>query len=140
MGEEMKERWRLIMDLVNASPFYKYMGMEVVEMFEGEARLRMDVSPNHTNLYGTVHGGAIGTILDSSGTLAVSTLLKENESLVTVDMRINYVLPVREGVLFGEGRALHRGRYTGVAEAEVRNEKGELVSVGLCTHFIHRVE
>ncbi len=136
MEETTEERWRLIKDLINASPFYQYMGMEVVEAKEGQSRLRMPVNAEMMNLYGTVHGGAIGTILDSSCGIALGTLLKEGETMVTVDMRINYVLPVREGVLIGEGKAVHRGRHTGVAQAEIRDEDGNLVAVGICTHYI----
>jgi acyl-coenzyme A thioesterase PaaI-like protein len=45
---------------------------------------------------------------------------------------------VRHGVLYGEGKALHKGRYTGVGQAEVRDEEGNLVAVGTTTNFIIR--
>ena len=130
--DEIRER---IFGLLNGSPFYRLIGMEVVEAGEGRSRLRMPVKDDLKNLYGILHGGALAALLDSSGTIAVGTLMGTDEVAVTVDQRINYISNVREGVLYGEGKALHRGRYTGVAQAEVRDEEGNLVAAGMATIF-----
>lgn len=130
--EEIKKR---IFALLNGSPFYRHLGMEVVDAGEGRSRLRMPVKDDLKNLYGILHGGAVAALLDSSGTIAVGTLMGPDEVAVTVDQRINYISNMREGVLYGEGKALHRGRYTGVAQAEVRDEEGNLVAVGMATIF-----
>lgn len=134
--EEIRER---IFKLLNGSPFYRHLGMEVVEAGDGRARLRLPVKEELKNLYGILHGGAIAALLDSSCSIAVGTLLGPDEAAVTLDQRINYISNVREGVLYGEGRALHKGRFTGVGQAEVRDEEGNLVAAGMTTSYIiHR--
>lgn len=132
------ERWKVVCDLLNSSPFYHYMDMKVVETGEGYAKLTLMARKQHQNLYGTVHGGALASVLDSSCTIAVGTLMEEDEVAVTVDMRINYISNISEGLLVGEGRVLHRGSRTGVAQGEVRDEKGKLLAAGMSTLFINR--
>ncbi len=140
MGEELsrEEIKARIFKLLNESPFYRHLGMEVVEAGEGRARLRLPVKDELKNLYGILHGGVIAALLDSSCSIAVGTLLEPDEAAVTLDQRINYISNVKEGVLYGEGRALHKGRFTGVGQAEVRDEEGNLVAAGMTTTFVIR--
>ena len=134
--EEIRQR---IFALLNGSPFYRHLGMEIVEAGDGRARLRLPVKDELKNLYGILHGGVIAALLDSSCSIAVGTLMGPDETSVTLDQRINYISNVKEGVLYGEGRALHKGRFTGVGQAEVRDEEGNLVAAGMTTsYFIHR--
>ena len=135
MSQE-EEKWTALMALINDSPFYRYMQMKVVEAGDGRSRLTMETKGEMQNLYGSLHGGAVATILDSSCGIAIGTLLKAGEIVVTVDMRINFVSNLKSGLLIGEGKVLHRGNRTGVAEAEVRDGEGNLVAVGMSTHLI----
>ncbi|MBC7246386.1 MAG: PaaI family thioesterase [Actinobacteria bacterium] len=127
-----------IFSLLNNSPFYRHLGMEVLEMGEGRARLRLEVREEHKNLYGILHGGVLAALLDSTCSIAVGTLLGEGEAAVTLDQRINFISNVSGGVLYGEGKALHKGRYTGVGQGEVRDEEGNLVAAGMTTVFVVR--
>lgn len=125
-----------IRGLINDSPFYRYMGMKVVEAADGRSKLVMKLKPEMHNLYGICHGGAIATILDSSCGIALGTMLEAGKVVVTVDMRVNYISNLGSGELVGEGRVIHRGAQTGVVSAEVRDRRGELVAVGMSTHLI----
>jgi len=133
---DTSEAYEVLRGLINESPFYKYMDLEVVEAGEGRSRLLMKVKPEMLNLFGICHGGAIATIMDSSFAIALGTTLEEGKVLVTVDMRINYISTVNSGELVGEGRVIHRGTQTAVVSAEVRNGSGELVAVGMSTYLI----
>jgi len=138
MNEEMslEEIRSRIFELLNGSPFYRHIGMVVVEAGEGRAKLELPVKEELKNLYGILHGGVIAALLDSSCSIAVGTLLGFDEAAVTIDQRINYISNVKSGMLYGEGKALHKGRYTGVSQAEVRDENGNLVAAGMTTQFI----
>lgn len=127
---------RKLMDLINDSPFYRYMDMKVVEAGEGRSRLTLQVKEEMKNLYGILHGGAVATILDSSCGIAIGSMLKAGEIVVTVDMRMNFVSNLRQGTLIGEGRVIHRGKQTGIVEAEVKDDRGNLIAVGMSTHLI----
>ncbi|WP_287152579.1 PaaI family thioesterase [Candidatus Solincola tengchongensis] len=127
-----------MVSLLNNSPYYRHLGMEVVEVGEGLARLRLNIKTEHKNLYGILHGGVLASLLDSTCSIAVGTLLSPGEAAVTLDQRINFVSNVREGVVYTEGKALHKGRYTGVGYGEVRDEEGNLVAAGMTTVFVIR--
>ena len=128
--------WEGILEAVNASPFYRHLGMRVTEAADGTSRLRLPVTESMKNLYGTVHGGLLATLVDSACGVALATRLVRGESLVTMDLRINYLLPVQEGTLVAEGKVLHRGRKTGVAEACILDQTGRLVAKGMCSHVV----
>lgn len=127
-----------MVSLLNGSPYYRHLGMEVLEIGDGCARLRLVVRDEHKNLYGILHGGVLASLLDSTCSIAVGTLLSPGEAAVTLDQRINFVSNVRDGVLYTVGRALHKGRYTGVGYGEVRDEGGNLVAAGMTTVFVIR--
>lgn len=133
--EDFRER---MVSLLNGSPYYRHLGMEVLEIGDGCARLRLVVRDEHKNLYGILHGGVLASLLDSTCSIAVGTLLSPGEAAVTLDQRINFVSNVREGVLYTEGRALHKGRYTGVGYGEVKDGGGNLVAAGMTTVFVIR--
>lgn len=133
---EKDDAWQAIADLLNNSPFYLYMNMRVVEAGGGKSKLVMETKNDMKNLYGTLHGGATATLLDSSCGIAIGTLLNEGEIVVTVDMRINYTASVSAGTLIGRGEVIHKGTKTGIASAEITDQEGNLVAAGMSTHLI----
>ncbi len=144
MAEENREREPTepvkdqIISLFNNSPFYRHMGMELLEATQGRSRVRLPLKEEFKNLYGTIHGGAIATLLDSSCSIAAGTLMEPGEVAVTLNQRVNYIAQPQGSLLYAEGRAIHKGRYTGVGQAEVRDDQGNLVAVGTATIFIFR--
>jgi len=135
---EDRERIEAMVAILNDSPVYRLLNMRVVEAGGGRSRLELDVAEDVKNLYGTVHGGMLATLVDSACGVALGTRLLEGEALVTLDLRINYLLPVWNGPLVAEGEVVHKGRRTGVAEASVRQASGRLVARGITTHFVRR--
>ncbi len=136
--DDLEDLKATLIQALNSSPYYRLLGMEVLELGEGRSRLRIRVRQDHHNLYGILHGGVIASLLDSTCTIALASLLEVGETAVTVDQRINYISNISQGELYGEGRAIHRGRFTGVSQGEVRDQEGKLVAVGMATIFIIR--
>jgi len=126
----------VLIRVLNASPAYRHIGMKVVLAEDGSSRIEMEVQEELKNLYGTVHGGLLATLMDSACGVALGSLLKAGESLVTLDLRINYLSPVKSGTVIAEGKVVHKGRQTGVAEATLKDETGRLAAKGMSTHFI----
>lgn len=133
LDDEARESFRQVL---NGSPMYRHMRMEVRDAGEGRSRITMEAGDQLHSLYGMLHGGAAATILDSACGIALGTLLEPGEMCVTVDLRINYISNLKEGTLTGEGRVIHRGKQTGVTEAEITDEGGNLIAVGMATHLI----
>ena len=122
--------------LLNNSPMYRHMRMHVVDAGEGRSRLTMEVSDDLHSLYGMLHGGGPATIVDSACGIAVGTMLEPGDMCVTVDLRVNYIASLKRGTLVADGRVVHMGKKTGVAQAEVRDQDGNLIAVGMSTHLV----
>ncbi len=137
---EREERWAAIRQIANSSPYYQHSGLEIVELGEGTSRLRLRVKDELKNLYGTIHGGVLMAMLDSTCSFSVGSLLEDGETMVTLDIRVNLISNVTEGVLTGEGTAMHKGRNTAVARGEIRDESGKLIACGMTTNYIRRVD
>jgi len=119
--------------LAENTPYYKHLGIEVVEASNGYAKLRLAFKGYLTHPFGYLHGGAIASLADSAGVNAVMTILDDDEQPLTLEMKINYLLPVKDVVVFGESRVIHRGRKFAVADVDVKSDDGQLVAKAIVT-------
>ena len=113
--------------------FRETLGIEIKERGEGRAVLTMEAREEHLNDGGIVHGGAIATLVDCAmGSALASTLADEQP--VTVEAKVNYLEPGREGVLVATGAVRRKGSRFTVLEAEVvQQETGEHVAYATAT-------
>lgn len=134
---EEEERYRaIIRDRTNNSPFYRLMGLELTGLGCGWATFLMPVDESFWNVGGVVHGGAIMSIADAAAGVALATLLdKDRERPVTIEGKLNFCAPVREGVLSARGEVVQRGNRVAVCDVEVR-EGDRLVARGLSTYLV----
>jgi uncharacterized protein (TIGR00369 family) len=123
----------LPLQLAEQSPYYKHLGITIAEAMEGYAKLRLDFKDFLTHPYGYLHGGAIASLADSAGINAVLTILKDEQKALTLEMKINYLLPVKDTVIFAEARIIHKGKKIAVVDVDVKNNDGQLVSKAIVT-------
>jgi acyl-CoA thioesterase len=143
-----KVPWRLmgkekylaqVKDLVNRSPYYQLLGIEIVKMRKGVSTLRMRFRKELTHALGMMHGGAIASLADSAVAMALITLVDPSDRITTIEFKVNFVAPVEEGKLTAQAKILHRGGKTAVGDVEVLNEKGDLVAKVIATYSIKKV-
>jgi uncharacterized protein (TIGR00369 family) len=77
---------------------------------------------------GTLHGGILCDVADAAMGMAFAATLDEGESFTTLELKINFLRPVRNGRLIATGRLVHAGRSIGFLECDVVDEKDELVA------------
>lgn len=128
--------FQLVRSVRQHDTYFRHLGMEIVDLSWGRARLEMEVGPQHLQPYGTVHGGVISSLVDSAGFWAVYTMVPDGQEAATVEMKLNYLAPVRAGRLSVDGRCLKLGRTLGLAEAQVHSQDGEMVAHGTVTMMI----
>ena len=109
--------------------FRDVLGLELMDHSEGFARLAMEASEGHLNPGGTVHGGAIATLVDSSMGMAVATTTDHGERPVTIDLSVTYLEPATTGRLVCTAQVRKRGKRITVVEAEVTQDD-EVVALG----------
>ena len=118
--------------------FRELVGAELSEAGDGRAVVRLRAGRGHLNPGGTVHGGAISTLVDISMAEAIgTTVAEEDERPVTVEMKVNYMAPGKPGALASEARVHKGGKRMTVVEAEVvQEEDGEVVALATGTYTI----
>src|SRR5690349_20980550 len=112
----------------NGLPIGELVGFGVTEAGDGRAVVTIQTGPQHFNPMGTLHGGVLCDIADTAMGFAFASTLAAGESFTTVELKINYLRPVREARLRAEGRVVQRGRTVGYAECEVIDENGKLIA------------
>jgi acyl-CoA thioesterase len=127
-----------IAQIANSSPYYRHVQMQVVEFTANGCVMTMDAGPDHANLYGNIHGGAIASIADSTCGVSLVPALAADEYAVTQHLAVSYLRPAGTGLLRAEGRLVSRGRSSAVLEADVFNEQGELVAHAHTIHSIRK--
>ncbi|MDR9749995.1 PaaI family thioesterase [Pseudomonas sp. SZMC_28357] len=92
----------------------------------------------HYNPLGSVHGGYAATLLDSCMGCAIHTQLKKGQGYTTLDLRISYVraLNSASGPVRAEGKIVHLGRSTALAEGRIYDVDGRLYATGSTTCMI----
>ncbi|URV25311.1 hydroxyphenylacetyl-CoA thioesterase PaaI [Burkholderia gladioli] len=103
------------------------LGIELVEVGPGHARMRMTVRPEFLNGHRTCHGGLIFTLADSTFAFACNS---RNLNTVAAGCSIEFLHPVFENeVLTAEAveQAL-AGRH-GIYDIRVTNRAGETVAM-----------
>jgi uncharacterized protein (TIGR00369 family) len=115
------------------SRFSVFVGLEIERLYEGGAILGMSVRDDHLQIHSVVHGGVIAALADTAGAIAAYTVTPQGVELVTIELKINYLLPIAEGRVRAEGVVLRAGRNFVVVECEVMNEKGDLAAKALMT-------
>jgi uncharacterized protein (TIGR00369 family) len=117
------------------NPFIRFVGIEVPQLGKGYARFALPMKHDLENSIGLLQGGVIAALADEAVAFALYSLVKEGETINTVEMKINFLGAVKEGTVTAEARIAKRGRTISLGEFEVR--QGErLVAKGLCT-YIH---
>ncbi|HZP87793.1 MAG TPA: hydroxyphenylacetyl-CoA thioesterase PaaI [Burkholderiales bacterium] len=103
------------------------LGMEIEAMGPGYARLRMRVRREMLNGFKICHGGFITTLADSAFAFACNSY---NELTLAAGVVVDFIAPAYEGeLLVAEAKEVALTGKTGVYDATVRNERGEIVAV-----------
>ena len=115
------------------SKFSVLVGFDVERLYQGGAVLSMTVKDHHRQIHNVVHGGVIAALADTAAAIAAYTVAPERVELATIELKINYLLPIAEGRVEAEGKVLRAGRNFMVAECDVRNHKGSRAAKALMT-------
>lgn len=114
--------------------FNALAGLVEGEVADGVATVTLDAGDRHLNPAGSVHGGAIATMIDVAMGRAVVSLFAGDERPVTIEMKVNFLEAGHPGTLVAEARVSRRGRRFTVVHAEVtQQDDGETVAEAIGT-------
>lgn len=102
------------------------LGMEVLEVASGYARLAMTVEERMLNGHGTCHGGFIFTLADSAFAFACNS---HGSVAVAQHCTVTYVAPGRLGMrLIAEAQERQRGERSGIYDVTVRDQADTIIA------------
>jgi uncharacterized protein (TIGR00369 family) len=114
------------------SAFNQAVGLRLAHWIDGEATVELDVTGDHLNRSGFVHGGVLMTLIDvACGYAGTWTAAGDDTRLcVTLDLTTSFVAPAVSGCLTTVAKVIGGGRKIYFARAEVRDEAGALLATG----------
>ena len=118
------------------NPFWALLGMEIIGIKKGWAKIRLPFNKKLTNGIGVAHGGAIFSPADSAVGMALIGLTDRDENISTLEMKINYFKPLAGGEIIAEAKIIHKGSMTAIGDVEVRDGNGNLIAKGMATYAI----
>lgn len=102
------------------------LGIEVLDIGPGTARLRMTVRPEMLNSHAICHGGLITTLADSAFAFACNAY---NDFTVASGFDVNLVASARLGdVLTATAAEVGKTRRTGLYDIDVRDQDGRRIA------------
>ena len=110
----------------NEQGFLGLIGASEPEADDGSATLEVDVDERHLNAAGTVHGGLLATLVDTTMGAAIRSTT-EGETPATSQLSLTYLRPGRCGRLVVTASVRKRGEQLTVCEADVEQDGKSLV-------------
>ena len=117
-------------------PFMTLLGLRPGLSSAGKGSASMPIREDHRQEAGVVQGGLIVTLADYAFFRAVKSVLKPGESSATVELKVNFIAPAREGVLTATAQLVSRGRRIIVGEVEVTDAEDTLIARCLGTFLV----
>jgi uncharacterized protein (TIGR00369 family) len=122
------------------SGMVQLLNLKLVEVSEGHAVFTVQPDERHYNGLGIAHGGLAATLLDSALGCAINSMMPAGRIFTTLEMKINYVRPMRRerGEVRCEANVIHAGERVALAEGRITDQDGKLYAHGTATCILFR--
>ena len=127
---------REVLHLINHGPYFRLLSMRVRDIGKGFATVEMNVRNKHLNPFGGVHGGVYSSLIDTATYWAVYGDIDEDAGLISLDVSVDHLAPVKEGSLVVEGKRLKAGKRICMAEAVITDGSGKTLAHGTSKQMV----
>jgi len=135
-----QERLEELRALVADAPFYRWSGMQILDVEDGSVTVALDLAEHHLNLQGLAHGGIIATLADAAMGLGLRSALESGRRHVSVEIGVHYLRPVTRGRVRAVGHAVRIGREIAYAQADVLDANDRLLARADGTYSVTRTK
>ncbi len=105
--------------------FMAYIGAEMTALTPGYCEIRVPYRDVLSQQHAYFHGGIMGAIADNAGGYAGYSLMAADDSILTVEYKLNFLAPGAGKALVARARVVKPGRTLTVARADVFALTGE---------------
>ena len=111
--------------------------IQFIDAGEGFLVAKMPVNASVHQPMGLLHGGASVALAESVGSAASHFFINDKEQEVRgIEISANHLKSIREGVVFGTARIIHKGRSIHLWEIKITDEAGNLISLCKLTNMV----
>lgn len=137
MEEEKNDfsNYARLASIIRGDPFLSHLGVDVVKVEKGYAKLRIREAEHVLRHGGIVNGGAISTLIDAAGGTATATV-NGGKNQVTIELKVNFLDTVRKGEMTCEARVIRGGKNIVVCEMDLFDEDRKICAKGIGTWMI----
>ena len=100
------------------------LGAELVRVGPGTCEIRLPFREGLSQQHGFFHAGATAAIADSAGGYAALSLMGADDSVLSVEYKINLLAPAQGDLLIARARVIRAGRTLTVCRADVAVRRG----------------
>ncbi len=122
-------------------PAAHLVGYQILSIDAGQAACGLNPSEYHYNPFSTVHGGLLTTLLDAAMTAAVMTLLPPGKACSTLELKVNFIRPVksRTGPVTAGAKVIHAGKQIATVEGRLLDGNDKLYAHATSTCLISQI-
>jgi uncharacterized protein (TIGR00369 family) len=114
--------------------------MQIDLIFAEPGRVIFTCAPDESmyNATGTIHGGAVATLLDTAAGCALLSTLPQGKGLMSVEIKVNYLRAVHPsgGLLTATATVVKAGSSVGFTEGVVTDARGVVMATASSTLLI----
>jgi len=126
---KMLDQLRMVMrGEVPPPPVATLVGFTITEVEPGRSSIAFEATARHANPMGTLHGGILCDVADAAMGIAYASTLEDGETFTTLELKINFLRPIRTARLRAVGEVVSRGRTIGLVACDVRDDEERLVA------------
>ncbi|HEU4321444.1 MAG TPA: PaaI family thioesterase [Acidimicrobiia bacterium] len=113
--------------------YVSYSGLELTDASADHAEGRLEITENHHQPYGAVHGGVYCMMIETLASTGAALWAIEHgmPGAMGVSNKTDFLRPATDGVLLGRATPIHRGRTQQLWQVDITREAdGKLVAQG----------
>ncbi len=119
-----------LLNLINDGPYFRLLGMKVVELAPSYSKVELDLDQKHLNPFGAVHGGVYSSLIDTAAYWAAYCELDEGVGCTSLDVSVSNLAMAKAGKLIACGASIKIGRSICLCEATVKDSGGIALAHG----------
>lgn len=115
----------LVRQSIAKQPMMKMMGATMKMISPGAVTIRLPFHERLTQQNGYLHAGAVTAVLDSACGYAAFTLVPTGSNILSVEFKVNLLLPAKGDAFLATGRVLKAGKTLTICEGELTKLEGK---------------
>src|ERR1700720_3983772 len=128
-------RHSLTRDSLTKVPFNTLLGMRLHRVHRDGITIDCTLRNDLRNSAGAAHGGIAAAMADAAVGIAIQRHFGGGRRITTVELKINYFLPVTEGRIFARSHLLRIGSTLCVGNVDLTDEHGRAIGTAIVTYM-----